>query len=293
MSRIINEFGQSLTTIVRIMLLSKWFGALKIKNPIKRTKCIVLGNGPSLKTTLKKHKTFLINNDTLCVNAFVSTDHYEEIKPLYYVLAATVFFQPDEKISLLYINSRNGLFSELQKKTTWNLYLIVPFMAKKSKEFQALIQANKNLHPLYINQTPVEGFSFFKHILFRKKLGMARPHNVLIPSIFSLISIGYKEILIIGADHSWLDQISVSNDNLALVNHKHFYDTDDTKPQAMQDYIKRPRRLHEVIYKFYLSFKGYWELKDYASKRNVKIYNSSELSMIDAFERKPLDEPKK
>ncbi|MFT6246481.1 MAG: hypothetical protein ACJA0U_003477 [Salibacteraceae bacterium] len=58
----------------------------------------------------------------------------------------------------------------------------------------------------------------------------------------------------------------------------------------MMDYIKRPRMLHEIIHKFYLSFKGYWEIKDYAIKKNVKIYNSSENSMIDAFERKKLSD---
>jgi hypothetical protein len=92
----------------------------------------------------------------------------------------------------------------------------------------------------------------------------------------------------VGADHSWLAEISVTENNEALVNQKHFYDGDTSKPQKMQDYIVRPRRLHEVIHKFYLSFKGYWDIKAYAEAKQIKIYNASEVSMIDAFERKKL-----
>ena len=56
----------------------------------------------------------------------------------------------------------------------------------------------------------------------------------------------------------------------------------------MQDYITRPRKLHEILRKFYLSFKGYWEINSYAEKKGVQIINSSETSMIDAFPKKGL-----
>ena len=100
------------------------------------------------------------------------------------------------------------------------------------------------------------------------------------------IKLKYKQIYLMGADHSWLPEISVNQENEALINHKHFYDEDVTKPQKMQDYISRPRKLHEIIHKFYLTFKGYWEIKRYADYKDVSVFNVSEYSMIDAFERK-------
>jgi hypothetical protein len=106
----------------------------------------------------------------------------------------------------------------------------------------------------------------------------------------NLIHLDYKELYIVGADHSWLGEISVNDKNEAMVHQKHFYDEDISKPQKMEDRQDRPRRLHEIIHKFYLSVKGYWEIASYASKKRVKIYNSSEFSMIDAFERKPLNQ---
>jgi hypothetical protein len=46
------------------------------------------------------------------------------------------------------------------------------------------------------------------------------------------------------------------------------------------------RKLHEILHKFYLTFKGYHEIKEYALKNNSVIYNLTEGSFIDAFERK-------
>ena len=54
------------------------------------------------------------------------------------------------------------------------------------------------------------------HFFFSKGLAMPRPHNVLIPSIMNLAYLGYKELYIVGADHSWLSEITVNENNEAL-----------------------------------------------------------------------------
>jgi hypothetical protein len=104
------------------------------------------------------------------------------------------------------------------------------------------------------------------------------------------IYLKYKTIALVGADHSWLKEISVSDENVALVNQKHFYDENESKAAPMSDYQIRPRRLHEMLLKFMLSFKGYWEINEYIEGSDIHIYNCSETSMIDAFERKKLTE---
>lgn len=281
---------QSIVTTVRIVLLSKWRNALMVKKPISNERCIILGNGPSLNTTILKYEKLLIASDTLAVNGFVFTDDLLRIQPNYYLVAAKNMFYPRESLSPLYQKLQDDIFNGLMAKVTWKMYFMVPFLAKKSVEFKQLLAQNSNIHPLYFNLTPVEGFDFYKHFLFKKKLGSPRPHNVMIPGLMNLISMDYKEIYITGVDHSWLDQISVNEKNEALVNQKHFYDENTSKSEKMEDIGIRPRRLHEIIHKFYLSFKGYWEIEEYAKTQNVKIYNSSEVSMIDAFKRKSLNE---
>jgi hypothetical protein len=289
MKELILKCGQTIATIAKIILLSNWKGILKYSGILKSNKVIIIGNGPSFKGTYEKYSEILKANETICVNSFATSSLYQNIQPKFYILNAPILFHKEADISPYYINLRNSIFLALKEKTTWELLIMVPFIAKKSESFKLLLQQNSNIHPLYYNTTPAEGFSLFKHFLFRKGLGMPRPHNVIIPAVINLMKLGYKEIYLTGADHSWLAEISVNDKNEALVNQKHFYDENESKPEKMQDFISRPRRLHEIIQKFHLSFKGYWEIHDFAQKEGVEIYNASEFSMIDAFERRKLN----
>lgn len=283
MKNLIQDFTKTILSLVRIIFVARWFGLLKHKTSNKS--CLILGNGPSLLKSIEKYKLMNLDFDLFCVNGFAFTEQYEMLKPTYYVLQAPQFYHEDPDLSDFYINQRNKLFEAIEKKTTWKLHFIAPIRAKKSSAFQKLLLKKNNLIPLYFNEVAIEGFSSFKTFFFSKKLGLPRPHNVLIPAIMNAINIGFKKIYLIGADHSWLGEISVNEKNEALVHQKHFYDENESKPEKMQDYIHRPRRLHEIINKFYLTFKGYWEIKYFAEKKGVRIYNASETSMIDAFER--------
>jgi hypothetical protein len=280
---------QSILSIIKIFILSKFFRVLQTKTSVKKS-CVIIANGPSLTTSLVKYANQLNDHDTVCVNYFAMSEYYCIIKPKFYILAAPLFFFADNKLSRAYIDSRNQIFSNIQEKTNWNLTLMVPFIAKKSKFFTAFLHTNPKINCVYFNPTPIEGLSYVNNILFNLGLGMPRPHNILIPAIMNCIYLNYKVIYIIGADHSWLPEISVNEKNEALINQKHFYDEADSKPEQMNDLISRPRKLHEIIHKFYLTFKGYWLIKEYASSKNVRIYNASEISTIDAFERKKISE---
>lgn len=289
MKQIISRTIQSIISLGKVLFLSKLVGILKIKNIPVNKPCLILGNGPSLNQSIEKYKDLFGNYDLICVNNFAISSVYTEIKPQFYIINAHIIFYPENKISQKYINVRNEIFDNIRIKTNWNLYLMVPFIAKKSAYFRSFLESNKNITPIYFNTTAIEGIPFINHFLFKLGYGSPRPHNILIPAIINSIYIGYKEINIIGADHSWLPEIFVNENNEALVNQKHFYDEKESAPDKMEDYIHRPRHLHEIIHKFYLSFKGYWEIRDYAKAKNITIYNASEFSMIDAFDRKKLN----
>ena len=64
----------------------------------------------------------------------------------------------------------------------------------------------------------------------------------------------------------------------------------ELKGYKPEDYFdrKEARKLHEILHKFYLSFKGYFDIKAYAKKKGVSIINLTKGSFIDAFEKKPL-----
>src|SRR5690606_36559269 len=111
-----------------------------------------------------------------------------------------------------YIVMREKLADAILAKLTWKMILLIPFGAKNSAFLKAVSQ-NKLLTIHYYNTTAVEGIPFFSHLLFNLKLGMPRPHNVLIPAIMTSVWSGYSNIYLYGADHSWLKEIYVAEDN--------------------------------------------------------------------------------
>jgi hypothetical protein len=278
---------QTKLSAIRILLQSNFTGIVQHETQTKPL--LILGNGPSLNDTLKNNPAATLQGfDLMAVNAAACSDQYIALQPNLYMLNAVTYFQNDAELSPFYIQAKHDLFEALKEKTRWDMTLLVPFRAKKNTDFQQLITSNSHLKVSYFNQTPVEGLNFWSHRWYNLGWGMPRPHNVLIPGIMTGIRLGYKTIAIVGADHSWLADLSVNNKNEALLRHVHYYATDGTQPMKVEDRIDRPRKLHEIIHKFYLSFKGYWQIKAYANVKHVSIFNASSISMIDAFDRKPL-----
>lgn len=278
---------QTKLSAIRILLQSNFIGIVQQETQTKPL--LILGNGPSLNDTLKINPGATLQGfDLMAVNAAACSDQFSALQPNLYILNAVTYFQNDSELSPFYIQAKHDLFEALKEKTRWEMTLLVPFRAKKSTDFQQLTTSNSNLKVRYFNQTPVEGLNFWSHRWYNLGWGMPRPHNVLIPGIMTGIRLGYKTIAIVGADHSWLADLSVNDNNEALLRHVHYYATDGTQPMKVEDRIDRPRKLHEIIHKFYLSFKGYWQIKSYANKKQVSIINASSVSMIDAFDRKSL-----
>ena len=81
--------------------------------------------------------------------------------------------------------------------------------------------------------------------MYRIGAGMPRPRNVLIPSIMTGISLGFKRIFITGADHGWTKTLSVNDRNEVISVQPHFYTEDSHEQQRIRiDYLKYP--LHQM-----------------------------------------------
>ena len=278
----LSNFFLSTETIAKSLIFSQ------LKNTIPQTSnktLWILANGPSLKRQLTQFENK--NLSIGVVNYFGNHDSYPKIQPKYYFLQAPEFWIDDVLPS--YVKNRVELFNNLATKTDWNMELFIPYKFKNfQKNFQPLIKNNYiNIH--YYNDTPVEGFTFLNHYYYNNQWGMPRPHNILIPSIMLGLYMNFKKIYILGADHSWLPEITVDENNNALLGQKHFYDP-DAKAETMKKLGKGQRRLFEILHKFYLMFKGYFDIEKYAIARGAKIINLTPNSYIDAFQRGKLEE---
>jgi len=276
-------------SLLRIFLQSKLKGI--VSKHASDKPLLILGNGPSLNATLTENPLErLAHFDLLAVNNAANAELFTQLRPSFYLLNAVTYFQLDEDLNSYYIEQNKVLYTNLKQKTSWPMTLLLPFRAKRCPTIASLLKSNTNLRASYFNQTPIEGLPFWTKYGYRWGWGMPRPHNVLIPSIMVGARMGYKKIAIVGADHSWLSDLVVNEKNESLLRHVHFYDVEGTQPMKVEDRINRPRRLHEILHKFYLSFKGYWQIKTFAKSEGIVVYNASKVSMIDAFERKSLAE---
>ncbi|MFZ1705109.1 MAG: hypothetical protein WAT79_12240 [Saprospiraceae bacterium] len=262
-------------SFVRVLLSSKWF----VQFPVKKSNLLhILGNGPSLSSIDFAD----LKGDLLAVNNFVLSDSFGEVKPNMYIINAPEYWIQD--VDDEYKIMREAFIHAIKFKTRWPLHFFLPFGAKNS-DFVDQMSSNKHIQFSFYNTTPVEGSPWMCHFLYRKYLGMPRPHNILIPSLMMGIWMEYLTIYLHGADHSWLKEIVVSEDNQVFVTQKHFYDYQTAKPDVMKKLGKGHRKLHEVLEKFYLAFKGYHDIQSFAESRGIVIYNVTQNSFIDAFRR--------
>ncbi len=282
----IEDLVKTILSMLKIALMSN-MGIKKFKKKPNINDCIILGNGPSLKAEFESDLDLFVKKDCFAVNFFWKSEYYVKVKPKYYIIASTNYWSNDKIDSNN--EGRQQTFNQIATLTTWDMILIVPAIAKRHKKWQEIILGNKGIKIEYINIAPIEGFSWFVNFCFGMNLGLPRPHNVLIPAIKVATDYEYKNIFIIGADHSWLKEIYVGNDNKVYLTQKHFYDNKSVPEVMYYGTSNRERTLADMLMKFVHTFDSYFVLGEYAKTKDVNIFNATKNSYIDAFVRRDIN----
>lgn len=266
------EVGDTLLSLCRVALLSKRV-RLSVPSTLNR-ELVVLGNGPSLRPLLLEHASFLEGKDLLMVNFSALSDDFTKSRPKYYLLMDPAFFEDE--------GTRQELFAPMVAKTDWEMHLFAPISARKEVEWQDMVSVSPNIKVHWFNATPVEGLTAFRHAFYRKGLGMPRPRNVLVACLMVALQLPYDRIYLAGADHSWMIEIWVDENNVVNEDRAHFYDEDGTQR------VVSPHKLHELLDSMAIAFRSYHEVEDYSKAIGKKIINITPGSYIDAFERMSL-----
>ena len=117
---------------------------------------------------------------------------------------------------------------------------------------------------------------------------MPQSQNVLVASIFLAMNIEFKKIIIAGADHTWHQNLHLDEQNILYIKDIHFYNNEEKinyRPFNKGLHINETFKIHEIFALWAKAFYGYIALEDYAKYKSCKIYNASEVTFIDAFER--------
>ena len=154
----------SLLSILKIILLSKWF-LPKPHISGKKEAIFVLGNGPSLNNDLEKYFDLINSYDVLGVNFFWKSPYFTKIKPKYYVIISENYWAKNQ----MKTNKEGRLetFKQLAGKVDWEMHLFVPALAKNKKEWRKELDNNQHISIHYLNKTPIEGFTRLNFFFFK------------------------------------------------------------------------------------------------------------------------------
>ncbi len=268
LSDFLNATGATLKSVAKLVFQT---GRPTVSRHPEGSKLIIMGNGPSLSQTIADHSALLMHNPTMAVNFAANTEEFFRLKPRYYILADPHFFESEHENV---VRLRQNL-----TRIDWEMTLFIPVKAHLNiKDAPATLKIER------YNPIGIEGYEWFERMAYNSGRGMPRPRNVLIPAIMVGILIGYKEIIITGADHSWTSTLSVDSRNRVVSVQPHFYKESTSEQQRISS-VYEGVKLHEIIHSFYVAFKAYHDIECYARKRGVRILNATPGSFIDAFER--------
>lgn len=276
--KILSEITSSAASIGKALLLS---GIPSKAGKPKKERLIIMGNGPSLRDTMRDHRDQLLTHSTLAVNFAANTPEFKLLRPKMYVLADPHFFNSSESGA-----SGDPNVANLWKNIAacdWDMALYVPCGANLPAE----VKENPDIEVKRYNLTPVEGARGICHAMYSLGLGMPRPRNVLIPSIMLALREGYRNIAIVGADHTWSRDLWVDDENHVISVQKHFYKDNEKEMGRVKEEYKG-YHLHDILNSLTIAFRSYHQIASYAGRLDAKIVNCTPGSFIDAFPREKL-----
>lgn len=272
-SRIAGKSALTFKSLVKIAIESRRTNVKAVAHPGESL--VIMGNGPSLNDTIRDEREMLEKYPLMAVNFAIKSNEFFELKPEYYTMIDPVFFaEYDRNENVKY------LWDTLLARVDWPITVIVPARAVIPVD----LSKNSVITTVRINPVGVEGFNWLENWAFSSGLGMPRPRNVLIGSLMAGLLLGYKRIYIVGADHTWTENLQVNERNELCAVENHFYkEEDDVLKQRASIY--RGIRMHEMMYSLYVAFSSYFAIERYARSKGVEIINATPHSFIDAFKR--------
>jgi hypothetical protein len=273
-------YKQSITLIQTIISIFSvlFFSKFTLRTNLKKYKrkfdyCFLVGNGPSLKKIIREEKGIFIGQDVFTVNLSYESSFFREIKPKNHIIADSGFWKPAEDDRMKGIQKR---FKDYLLEVTWEMNLFVPYAG--CEFVTKTLSANKKIAIIPYNHTPVNGYKCISHFFYRNNLGMPRASNVLNAAIFIALNVGYKKLYIYGADHSWLKDLFIDENNNLCSYQNHFYE-DKKVP-----YIMAKGSLLEGLRGMIEALESYKLLDIYSKSVNSMVINKTDGSYIDIFD---------
>lgn len=252
---------------------------------VRNGRCIVMGNGPSLAEELRMNLPILQREKVFAVNLFALDDLFTVVRPAFYALMDPAL---SRVIATEWARANQiRILTALRQRTAWPMQVFFPLCPAQILLDEVFSGTQCRLS--MVNLFPTFTIPVVRNLVYQTGLLLPPTYNVLVAATALAINMGFDEIYLIGADHSWLRDVAVRDDNCMYLVHRHFNGSSAPLPIFNRPHEpRRPIRVHEWAGDLYRIFHAYHILADYARHRDVRVYNATPDSFIDAFPRRRL-----
>ena len=244
----------------------------------KGRRIYILATGPSLKTDLAElllTKDF-VESDKLCVNFFLNDDVILEVRPRYYCLADSAFFEESgpnsEKVCELYVRL-NGVID-------WDMTLFVYISNKEQIDFLKKRVSNPHVKVVPLTGLMYSGKASGRYESWKKGESVPSYLNVTLKAEYVALNCGFTELYLYGVEHTFFDGLGVDVDNRLFIQDKHFY---GSEKRFVSSSNRREWHMKDWLYDKYLTFREHELLQGYADYLGATIINCTKNSLIDAY----------
>ena len=269
-------------SLIRVLFYSKLNTRCPLLREIK-DRVLVLGNGPSVKQLINDNIQFLSTQNLVVVNDFFLSRYFTTIKPRVYVIADPVYWEEQVPDNMLVL--RQKMQHTLMNDVDWEMLFFVPSGIFKTSFFHQIYQANTHIHIQPFNVVPFIGTKRMRYIFYDKLLAKPLSGNVIGSALFIALQMDIKEIYLFGVEHSWTRSLYVDDQNRTCIELEHFY-TENQQGTVWLKSNAEPYTINQALFDIATMLGGYREINEYALQKDIKIYNCTPDSFIDAFERK-------
>lgn len=248
------------------------------KNKGKRI--YILATGPSLKDALPDlllQKEF-VESDKICVNFFLSNDAILAVRPRFYCLADSAFFEncgPNSK-------KVKDFYERLNELVDWEMNLFAYIADKDKFTFLKRHVSNPNVKIVPLTGLMYSGKESGRFDSWKKGESVPSYVNVTTMAVYVALNSGFSELYLYGVEHTFFDGLGVDDDNRLFIQDKHFY---GSEKRYISTSSKREWHMTDWMLDKYLTFLEHERMQGYAEYLGARIINCTKNSLIDAYPR--------
>lgn len=244
-----------------------------------RKRCYILATGPSIE---KQDLTILRGQHCIAVSMFHLHRDIKLLKPIWHVLAPThapfKYELPEKFFSSAFsaysdLDDINFLLGSVTYEYSYHNYL-----TKEPNKF--LSRFNDFIHFVDFDNCPTLGErEFMNEEVWDLEKRPFKPRTVIYTAIQLAYFLGFNEIVLVGCDHDYLNDIN-------RVENHHFYE--ESKGVSDKEHLGLFDR-ERWFFEYYSRWRDFRLMRTFLMSKGVRVFNATEGGMLDVFERRNLE----